>query len=195
MGRPRSCSARAKFSQSSLQVPNKFWVSWSASVPLGAIRKDIQQWRITMKFPCWYLDCTVVQLSTGGEDGDLSNIICILEAVYTVLDRESDFVACTLCGISVYRLAAAACSRRICRQGAPVPFLSTSTGTEGGPEIWDDCLRINRPLSMPPGHGLEGAGSPLARTHTGTPYQKGCIHAHAITHPIRCSRPYHRKCR
>ena len=119
-----------------------------------------------------------MQLSTGGEDGDLSNIICILEAVYTVLDRESDFVACILCSISVYRLAAAACSRRICRQGAPVPFLSTSTGTEGGPETWDDCLRINRPLSMPPGDGFEGAGSPLARTHTGTPYQKGCIHAH-----------------
>ena len=56
MGRPSSFSARARFSESSFHVLNKFWVSWSVSVPSGAIWKDLQQQRTMMTFPYRYID-------------------------------------------------------------------------------------------------------------------------------------------
>ena len=75
MGRPSSCSARARFSQSSLRVLNQFWVSLSVSVPLGAIEKDIQQWRVVMIFPCWYIDCCALLVCSTSVRG--SNPILI----------------------------------------------------------------------------------------------------------------------
>ena len=60
MGRPSSCSARAKFRQSVLHVLDRFSVSLSVSVPFHAIGEDIQQWRIMVPFPCWHIDCVRV---------------------------------------------------------------------------------------------------------------------------------------
>ena len=84
--------------------------------------------------------------------------LCVLELVYTCkLDWGVDFVACILCCIIIDRLGATACSRwgHICWWGSPELFSSTSIGAKGRPVTWDDCLCINRPLSMLPRDGFE----------------------------------------
>ena len=83
--------------------------------------------------------------------------LCVLELVYTSkLDREADFVPCIMCCIPVDRLSAVS-SRRDTSvgEGMPVSFSSISMGAKGRPVAWDDCLHINRPLSMLPGDGFE----------------------------------------